>query len=159
MAARQWRFDYEHFYRFRHRFVVSGVFGGLQDKNSNRDRVPRQADTRHDTTQVVDSVYRDRWHVELQKGDTIILRDSVFVYKYKYLDKIKETYIHDSIPYTVEVVAEVPRKRSGYDRFCSVFFGIMVVILLIFIAFKICDKIPACKPYTMAIKAFLKLRI
>ena len=51
----------------------------------------------------------------------------------------------------------VPRERSGYDKFCSVFFWVMVVILLLIVAFKVCDKIPATKPYTTAIKMFFKI--
>ena len=87
----------------------------------------------HDTTQVVDSVWRDRWHTEYLHGDTLYLRDSVFVYKYKYLDKIKETYIHDSIPYEVEVQVPV-RVRSGYDKFCSWAFWIIVVLIILRVA-------------------------
>lgn len=31
-----------------------------------------------------DSVYIDRWHTNYVKGDTIILQDSVIIYRYKY---------------------------------------------------------------------------
>ena len=110
----------------------------------------------HDTVTTVDSVYRDRIHTQYLKGDTCFIRDSVFLYKYKYLDKVKEVYVHDSIPYPVEVVKEV-HKRSGYDRFVSWFFWIVVAILACIVGFWICDKIPACKPYTTAIKAFFKI--
>lgn len=51
---------------------------------------------------------------------------------------------------------EVPRERSGYDKFCSAFFWIVVVILLLIGAFWVCDKIPACKPYTAVIKGLFK---
>lgn len=51
---------------------------------------------------------------------------------------------------------EVPRERSGYDRFCSTFFWVVVVILLLIMAFWICDKIPATKPYTAIIKGLFK---
>ena len=54
-------------------------------------------------------------------------------------------------------VLSVPRERSGYDRFCSTFFWVVVIILLILIAFWVCDKIPATKPYTTAIKGILKI--
>ena len=109
-----------------------------------------------DTFLKVDSIWRDRIHTEYLRGDTLFLRDSVNVYKYKYLDKVKEVYVHDSIPYPVEVVKEV-HKRSGYDRFVSCFFWIVVAILLCIGGFWVCDKIPACKPYTTAIKAFFKI--
>lgn len=44
----------------------------------------------HDTIQRVDSVWRDRVHTEYQRGDTIILRDSVYLYKYKTIDKVAQ---------------------------------------------------------------------
>ena len=54
-------------------------------------------------------------------------------------------------------VLSVPRTRSGYDKFCSAFFWIVLIILLTVVAFKICDKVPATKPYTTAIKMFFKI--
>lgn len=54
-------------------------------------------------------------------------------------------------------VLSVPRERSGYDRFCSMFFWVVVIILLALSAFWICDKIPATKPYTTIIKTFLHI--
>ena len=47
--------------------------------------------------------------------------------------------------------------RTGYDRFCSWWFWITAVLLLAVVAFWVCDKIPACKPYTSIIKAFLRI--
>ena len=77
----------------------------------------------------VDSVYLS--HYEKQRGDTILVRDTIL--KYKILHDIQtETlteYVHDSIPYPVEVVKEV-RKRNGYDKFTSRGFWILVLLLL-----------------------------
>ena len=84
----------------------------------------------HDTTQVVDSVYQDRVHYIYQRGDTVYKTDSVFLYKYKYLDRVKVEEVRDSIPYPVEV-EKVVYKRSGYDKFCSWFFWIVVVLALL----------------------------
>ena len=90
----------------------------------------------HDTTQVVDSVYQDRVHYVYQKGDTVFKTDSVFLYKYKYLDKVKEMTVRDSIPY--EVVVEKPvHVRSGYDKFVSWGFWLLIAAILAFVAFKI----------------------
>ena len=87
----------------------------------------------HDTTQVVDSVYQDRVHYVYQRGDTVFKTDSVFLYKYKYLDKVKIEEVHDSIPYPVEV-EKIVHQRSGYDKFCSWFFWIVVVLSLLVVA-------------------------
>ena len=94
----------------------------------------------HDTTTLHDSIFRDRIHTQYVKGDTIFLKDSVFVYKYKYLDKVKEVIVRDSIPYAVEV-EKIVKKRSSYDKFCSRFFWITLVAVLLVIAGWILDKI------------------
>lgn len=85
-----------------------------------RDRV------QNDTVRLTDSVYVSRYVRE--KGDTIFVTDTLF--KIKYRDKIKELQVHDSIPYEVQVQVPV-RVRSGYDRFTSWFFWIVVVLVLI----------------------------
>lgn len=93
----------------------------------------------HDTLMV------DRWHTEYRdrwRHDTLTVSDSV--------------QVTDSVPYPVEVVKEVPRERSGYDRFCSWFFWITAILLLLVIAYYVCDKIPATKPYTAIIRGLFK---
>lgn len=42
--------------------------------------------------------------------------------------------------------------RSGYARFTSCWFWVTAILLLLIVAFWVCDKIPACKPYTAVIK-------
>lgn len=85
-----------------------------------RDRV------RNDTVRLIDSVYVSRYVRE--KGDTVFVTDTLF--KIKYRDKIKELQVHDSIPYEVQVQVPV-RVRSGYDKFTSWFFWIVVVLVFI----------------------------
>ena len=85
-----------------------------------RDRV------QNDTVRLTDSVYVSRYVRE--KGDTVFVTDTLF--KIKYRDKIKELQVHDSIPYEVQVQVPV-RVRSGYDKFTSWFFWIVVVLALI----------------------------
>ena len=87
----------------------------------------------HDTTLQVDSIYQDRYHTIYAKGDTIYKVDSVFLYKYKYIDKDVEVFVHDSIPYVVEVEKPV-RYRSGFDKFCVWNSIILWIILAIGIA-------------------------
>ena len=83
-----------------------------------RDRVQKDTITR------TDSVYVSR--VVREKGDTIYVTDTLL--RFKYLDKTRDVYVHDSIPYKVEVVKEV-RKRNGYDRFTSWGFWIFIVLI------------------------------
>lgn len=93
----------------------------------------------HDTTATVDSVYIDRFHTITQKGDTVYKTDSIFLYRYKYLDKAVEVYVHDSIPYPVEVVKE-KKVTSGFGRFCIGFFWAFVLGLAALIAWR-CFKL------------------
>ncbi len=88
-----------------------------------RDRVQT------DTVILTDSVYVSRFIRE--KGDTVYVTDTLF--KFKYIDKTRDVYVHDSVPYQVEVVKEV-RKRNGYDRFTSWGFWIFILILIIRVA-------------------------
>ena len=74
----------------------------------------------------VDSVYVSRWIK--QRGDTIILHDTIFKYRVLYDTETVKEYVHDSIPYPVEVVKEV-RKRNGYDHFTSWGFWILALLL------------------------------
>ncbi len=74
----------------------------------------------------VDSVYVSRWIK--QKGDTIILHDTIFKYRVLHDTETVKEFVHDSIPYQVEVTKEV-RKRNGYDRFTSWGFWILALLL------------------------------
>lgn len=93
----------------------------------------------HDTIMQVDSVWQDRVHVEYMKGDTVVLRDSVYKYVYKTLDKVVEVTKVDSVPYPVEV--EVPvRYVPGYYHFTSWAFWILAAIIAIIITIWIIKK-------------------
>lgn len=91
-----------------------------------------------------DSIFRDRW----RQGDTVYV--TVTQWKTRYRDKLWE--VHDTVTVirtdSVTQTITVSRPRTGYDRFCSAFFWIVLVILLALGAFWVCDKIPATKPYT-----------
>ena len=82
----------------------------------------------HDTLQVHDSIHiHTREYV---KGDTVY-KDSI-VYRYLWRDKVVEAYKVDSIPYPVEV-EKIVTVRSGYDRFCSWAFWIIVALVLLYV--------------------------
>lgn len=74
----------------------------------------------------VDSVYVSRWIKQM--GDTIILHDTIFKYRVLHDTETVKEYVHDSIPYQVEVTKEV-RKRNWYDRFTSWGFWILALLL------------------------------
>ena len=94
-----------------------------------RDRV------QSDTLTRTDSVYIS--HVVREKGDTVHISDTIF--KYKYLDKYAYVYVHDSVPYEVQVQVPV-RVRNGYDRFTSWGFWILIVIIILRLAWWVVKK-------------------
>ena len=94
-----------------------------------RDRVQRDTLTR------TDSVYIS--HVVRENGDTVHILDTIF--KYKYLDKYAYVYVHDSIPYEVEVQVPV-HTRNGYDRFTSCGFWILLLLLSLRVAWLVFRK-------------------
>ena len=92
-----------------------------------RDRL--QIDTVTVERDRVDSTYQA--HYLYHHGDTVHQVDTIYKYRIKYVDKMQTQYVtvHDSIPYTVEVVKEV-RKRNVYDRFTSYGFWILAFLIL-----------------------------
>ena len=116
----------------------------------------------HDTNEkevivTVDTVYRDRVHYEYRNGDTVIIRDTLFQYKYRWRDRTDTLIVRDSIPVPYEVVKEVPRERSGWDKFCSKATIAAIILLVLWLIWKIADYIPALKGYKTIIKTFIKL--
>lgn len=95
-----------------------------------RDRV------RTDTVERIrtDSVYVS--HYLYTKGDTVHMKDTIYQYRVLHKTETQKEYVHDSIPYPVEVVKEV-RRRNGYDRFTATGFWIFVILILLTIAIKI----------------------
>lgn len=69
-----------------------------------------------------DTLYVDRWHTEFRdrwKHDSIHIHDSI--------------HVQDSIPYPVYFEKPVPYK-SGYTKFTSWFFWIVVIVILLRLA-------------------------
>ena len=91
-----------------------------------RDRVERDTVTR------TDSVYVARYIRE--KGDTVFVIDTLF--KFKYLDKVRDVYVHDSVPYEVQIQVPV-RVRNTYDIFTARGFWALLAIVLAFVGWKI----------------------
>ena len=92
-----------------------------------RDRVTH--DTIRDTR--IDSVYVA--HYLREKGDTIYQTDTIIAFKILEKFKTDYMYVHDSVPYAVEVQVPV-RTRNGYDRFTSWGFWILLLLLLLRVA-------------------------
>lgn len=91
-----------------------------------------QRDSVHTRTELrVDTFWRDRWHTEKIKGDTVFVHDSIYLEKIKFRDRVDSVFVCDSIPYSVEVPV---RMRNGYDRFTASGFWVFVGIIFLYIA-------------------------
>lgn len=94
----------------------------------------------HDTTEVHDSVFVWQDREVHRQGDTVFATLTKVEYKYKYLDRVHEAQVHDSVPYPVEVTKYV-RQRNGYDRFTAAGFWVFVALIAIALAVWIAKKI------------------
>ena len=94
-----------------------------------RDSIQVRTETR------VDSVMRDRWHVVRVSGDTVYVRDSVYIDRLRFRDRSDTVRVTDSVP----VIREVPvvvRRRNGYDRFVSWGFWLLLALVAVVIAIR-----------------------
>lgn len=76
----------------------------------------------------IDSVWRDRWHTEYTRNDTVYIHDSVWVDRLHTDVRVDTVHVRDSIPYQVEVTREV-RVRNGYDKFTARGFWALLAII------------------------------
>lgn len=104
-----------------------------------KERVVHDTIVKIDSVQVADSVI-DRQR-ERQNGDTTIIEREVERWRTRWRTRteIQTIEVHhiDSIPYAVEVVREVPRERSGYDKFTSWFTWIAIAAILLYIILRV----------------------
>ena len=84
-------------------------------------------------------------------------RDSTAFYRSQYRDEVAKT---DSLTqqvsdYQYRLDEERKKARSGYDRFCSWWFWITAVVLLIKLAAWVMEKFPATAPYIIIARKFI----
>lgn len=81
------------------------------------------------TEYVHDSVYIDRWHREIQKGDTVYVHDSIDRWRNKYV------YIHDSIDNsrtdTIYQQVVVEKSGSAFLRNSGIALWVLIAILVV----------------------------
>ena len=75
--------------------------------------------------QRIDTVYRDRWHTEYMRGDTLIIHDSIDRWR------IREVYIHDSIDNSrTDTIYKTVQVEKPYKQFL-VNSGIALWVLIV----------------------------
>lgn len=118
------------------KFLILAFLFTLLGCNTQRTIVPPETKekTVYKEIERVDTVFQNVYKYIYERGDTVFVRDSVLVYRYKYITKC-DTFVQvDSIPYPVEVTKEV-RVRNGYDRFTARGFWIYTAMVFAFIVF------------------------
>lgn len=120
------------------KFLILAVFLSFLCCSTTKNFAPpeTQEKTIYKEIERVDTVFQNVYKYIYERGDTVFVRDSVLVYRYKYVTKC-DTFVQvDSIPYPVEVTKEV-RVRNGYDRFTARGFWIYTAIVLAALIFLI----------------------
>ena len=79
--------------------------------------------------QRIDTVYRDRWHTEYMRGDTLIIHDSIDRWR------IREVYIHDSIDNsridTIYQQVQVEKKGSAFLQNSGIALWVLIALFVI----------------------------
>lgn len=113
--------------------IFLGLFCGCKTlpppiPKTSRDSTRTRIETR------VDTFWRDRWHTEKIKGDTVFIHDSIYLEKIKYRDRVDSVTVRDSIPFPVEVPV---RARNGYDKFTAKGFWVFICLLVLYIVWRL----------------------
>lgn len=124
-------------------FLVLVVFAFLVSCKSLPHAAPTNTHT-DDTDSIrtelrIDTVYKDRWHREYVKGDTMYIHDSIDRWHKEYI------YIHDSIDHsridTIYNTVQVEKKGSAFWKGSGIAFWVLLGILFIGLAIGIVIKV------------------
>ena len=107
------------------------IFFFVGCKSQQLPTLPNSSDRSHDsirTEYVHDSVYIDRWHKEIQKGDTFYIHDSIDRWRNKYV------YIYDSIDNsridTIYKAVEIEKKGSAFLRNSGIALWVIIALII-----------------------------
>lgn len=120
------------------KFLILALFFSFLGCSTAKNLAPpeTQEKTIYKEIERVDTVFQNVYKYIHERGDTVFVRDSVILYRYKFVTKC-DTFVQvDSIPYPVEVMKEV-RVRNAYDRFTASGFWVFVGIIFLYIAWKL----------------------
>ena len=87
----------------------------------------------------IDTIYRDRWHTEYRKGDTVFIHDSIDRWR------IREVYIHDSIDNsridTIYKKVEIEKQGSAFLQRSGIALWIIIALLVVSVIIGIVIKV------------------
>lgn len=122
------------------KYLLLLIIGGMillafvSCKTPQLPTLPNSSDRSHDSVRTelrIDTIYQDRWHKEIQKGDTIFIHDSIDRWRVRYV------YIHDSIDNsrtdTIYQTVEIEKKGSEFLRMSGIAFWILIAAITILV--------------------------
>ena len=89
-----------------------------------------------------DSIYIDRWHTKILRGDTIILHDSIYVHDGRIIHDsihVRET-ITDTVPSDPIIIEKPLTDNQIFLQRCGIAFWVLLVIFIVVIAIGIWIK-------------------
>ena len=93
--------------------------------------IPNSSDRSHDsirTEYVHDSVYIDRWHKEIQKGDTFYIHDSIDRWRDRYI-RIYDSIDNSRID-TIYKAVEIEKKGSAFLRNSGIVLWVIIALII-----------------------------
>ena len=98
----------------------------------------------HDTTfvakEVHDSTYIDKWHTVYVNGDTVRLRDSTVVYRYRVKTDTSYIYVEQPVTTTVTETVEVKKHLSWWQKALIALGALTLVVAVGAIVIKIMKR-------------------
>ena len=98
----------------------------------------------HDTTfvakEVHDSTYIDKWHTVYVNGDTVRLRDSIVVYRYRVKTDTSYIYVEQPVTTTVTETVEVKKPLSWWQKALIALGSLTLVVAVGAIVIKIMKR-------------------
>lgn len=84
----------------------------------------------------VDTVYSDRWHYIDRKGDTVWLRDSVVVYRAKYIHDTARAVETVSVPVPMVKTEYVERPLSWWQQLLLGIGRVVLIVVVLWLIIK-----------------------
>ena len=109
-------------------FVIC-CFAGC--KSQQMPTISNSSDRSHDsirTEYVHDSVYIDRWHKEIQKGDTFYIHDSIDRWRDRYI-RIYDSIDNSRID-TIYKAVEIEKKGSAFLRNSGIVLWVIIALII-----------------------------
>ena len=109
----------------------------VMPSSHTRDSLHVSSDHRYD------SIYIDRWHTLILRGDTVFRTDSIYVEKLRDIELHDTITViqHDSIPYPVEVAIEVEKPVPRFYRISTIAFWLLTAGILLLLLWRIAKAV------------------